>query len=148
MLKKDGIITELKKGKTNVDIVLIQDFVCCADIPMMLAIYTLRKTWGFSERHYSLKDFSCFFFVFFCFDLDWKTGFHCQKDLFFFILKDFQLIQKDLLFLILKDIFHQKDLDVKERQEFSSERHVFLFSERLFVVIFFRKTCNFFQKDF
>ena len=24
--------TELKKGKTNVDIVLIQDFVCCADI--------------------------------------------------------------------------------------------------------------------
>jgi len=37
-------ITELKKGKTNVDIVLIQDFVCCADISMMLAIYTLRKT--------------------------------------------------------------------------------------------------------
>lgn len=43
---------------------------------------------------------------------------------------------------------HQKDLDVKERHEFSSERHEFLFSERLVVVIFFGKTCNFFQKDF
>ena len=42
--ERRDFFTELKKGKTNVDIVLIQDFVCCADIPMMLAIYTLRKT--------------------------------------------------------------------------------------------------------
>jgi len=122
-----------------------------------IPIYTLRKTWGFSERHYSLKDFSCFFgFWSWLKDrisLSERLGFFWVFFI-FFILKDFQLIQKDLLFLILKDIFHQKDLDVKERHEISSERHEFLFSERLgccnflqkdlVVVIFFRKTCNFF----
>lgn len=129
--------TELKKGKTNVGVVLASSILLGWYIPMLLAIYTLRKTWGFSERHYSLKDFSCFFRFW-----SWlKDRISLSERLvFFFILKDFQLIQKDLLFLILKDIFHQKDLDVKERHEISSERHEFLFSERL-------GCCNFLQKD-
>jgi hypothetical protein len=138
--------TELKKGKTNVGVVLASSILLGWYIPMLLVIYTLRKTWGFSERHYSLKDFSCFFRFW-----SWlKDRISLSERLVFFfvfffifvffILKDFQLIQKDLLFLILKDIFHQKDLDVKERHEISSERHEFLFSERL-------GCCNFLQKD-
>jgi len=130
LLKKDGIITELKKGKTNVDIVLIQDFVCCADIPMMLAIYTLRKTWGFSERHYSLKDFSCFFFVFFCFDLDWKTGFHCQKDLLFFSFwKTSNWFRKTCCFLFWKTFFIRKTWMLKKDRSFLQKDMKFYFQK-------------------
>lgn len=124
---------------------------------ILFVVLTYQWCWQFihSERlEVFLKDIIPWktFPVFFSFFLFWswlKDRISLSERLvIFFILKDFQLIQKDLLFLILKDIFHQKDLDVKERQEFSSERHEILFSERLVVVIFFRKTCNFFQKDF
>lgn len=126
MLKKDGILLNLKKERQMLMLFSSRILLCWHTNTM--AIYTLRKTWGFSERHYSLKDFSCFFSFW-----SWlKDRISLSERLvFFFILKDFQLIQKDLLFQILKDIFHQKDLDVKERHEFSSERHEFLFLERL-----------------
>jgi len=120
---------------------------------ILFVVLTYQWCWQFihSERlEVFLKDiipwktFPVFFWFWFWSWLKDRISLS-ERLVFFFILKDFQLIQKDLLFLILKDIFHQKDLDVKERHEFSSERHVFLFSERL--VIFSRKTFNFLQKD-
>lgn len=142
MLKKDGILLNLKKERQILMLFssrILFVVLTYTNDHWCWQFYTLRKTWGFSERHYSLKDFSCFFGVFWSWLKDRISL--SERLVIFFILKDFQLIQKDLLFLILKDSFHQKDLDVKER-------HEFLFSERLVVVIFFRKTCNFFQKDF
>jgi len=150
--------TELKKGKTNVgDVVLIQHFVGLIYTNVVGNLYT-QKDLRFFWKTLFLERLFLFFWVLILIKrqdfIVRKTWFFLGFFSFFFILKDFQLIQKDLLFLILKDIFHQKDLDVKERHEISSERHEFLFSERLgccnflqkdlVVVIFFRKTCNFF----
>lgn len=146
--RRDYFFTELKKGKTKVaDVVLIQIFVMLIYIclPMILVIRFIN-----SERlEVFLKDI-----------IPWKTFpvflrfwswlidriSLSERLVFFHFERHFQLIQKDLFFfLILKDIlFHQKDLDVTERHVFSSERHEFLFSERLVVERLF----HFYQKDF
>lgn len=126
--------TELKKGKTNVDVVLIQDFV----------VLTNQCCWQFihSERlEVFLKDIIPWktFPVFLGFDLDWKTGFHCQKDLFFSFWKTSNWFRKTCCFLFWKTFFIRKTWMLKKDMSFLQKDMNFIF----------RKTgcCNFFQKD-
>ena len=118
-------------------------------IPMLLAIYTLRKTWGFSERHYSLKDFSCFFRFW-----SWlKDRISLSERLVFFILKDtsnwfrktcfFFLFWKTFYF-IRKTWMLQKDMYFLQKDMNSYFQKDWLLKD---FFTFIRKTFNFLQKD-
>ena len=117
-------------------------------IPMLLAIYTLRKTWGFSERHYSLKDFSCFFgFWSWLKDrisLSERLGFFWVFFHFFSFWKTSNWFRKTCCFLFWKTFFIRKTWMLKKDMRFLQKDMNFYFQKDLVVVIFFRKTCNFF----
>lgn len=101
MLKKDGILLNLRKERQML-MLFSSRILLCWHIPMMLAILYTQKDLRFFWKTLFLERLFLFFFGFW----SWlKDRISLSERLVFFILKDFQLIQKDLLFLILKDIF-------------------------------------------
>lgn len=125
MLKKDGILLNLKKERQMLMLFSSRILLCWHTNDVGNFIHSERLE-VFLKDIIPWKTFPVFFLVF---DLDWKTGFHCQKDLFFSFWKTSNWFRKTCCFLFWKTFFIRKTWMLKKDMSFLQKDMNFYFQK-------------------